>query len=450
MPSNRLAAWLCTCAVAGCVAPQSRRPIDVRSYASELLGPADPAAHAPPGELERTVLSAPELSLAGAGALALANRPDLAVAEAEIDVAAAARIRALLYPNPEASLAVEHGEAESSQVPQIWLEVAQPIVVSDRRQLGADEADAEAEAATWELFARRVEVLSAVRETWHEVAAAQRRITLAQENVTFAQELQRVAEVRLQAEQVPELEVLRARSEVERARLVVEVAEAHLAAARARLAGAMGISDGVLPPCPALAPEPPDLPDAGQLEAKALAESFAVRAAQARVRAAELAGERAEAEGIPDLTVSAGYGQSIVPLAALWTVGLGVPLPLFDRNQGGVAEAHALRARAEAEVSAAEAEVRAELREALAVYAGAVANLRAIRDTVAPLAEEAYRRTEIGYAEGRMDYLSLLDARRARMEASAAELEALLEAWLAVVRIESLVGPLAVPSEVQP
>jgi hypothetical protein len=35
------------------------------------------------------------------------------------------------------------------------------------------------------------------------------------------------------------------------------------------------------------------------------------------------------------------------------------------------------------------------------------------------------------------------------MEASAAELEALLDAWLAVVRIESLVGPL-VPSEVQP
>ena len=449
MSPNRLATWLCACAAAGCASPQFRRPIDVRTYASELLGPADAATAMPPDELERSVLSAAELSLAGAVALALANRPDLAVAEAEIDLAAAARVRALLYPNPEASLTVEHGETESSQVPQIWLEVAQPIVVSDRRRLGADEADAEAEAATWELFAKRVEVLGAVRDAWLEVAAAQQAVALAGENVTLARVLQRVAEIRLQAEQVPELEVLRAKSEVERANLAVESAEAHLAAARARLAGAMGVSDGALPPCPALPADPPAVPDAAQLETKALEESFAVRAAQARVHAAELAGERAEAEGIPDLTVSAGYGQSIEPLAALWTVGLGVPLPLFDRNQGGIAEAQALRARAEAEVAAAEAVIRAELREASALYAGAVANLRAIRDTVAPLADEAYRRTEIGYAEGRLDYLSLLEARRARMEASAAELEALLDAWLAVVRIESLVGPLT-PSEVQP
>ncbi|MBI5487245.1 MAG: TolC family protein [Deltaproteobacteria bacterium] len=431
---------LCSCVILGCAVPHAGRPIDVPSYRSALL-PA-PVEAPPDGtpDLALQVLAGAELTVDGAVAVALARRPDLAVAEAQIDVETAARIGALTYPNPEASLTVVRDGADSP-VPQLWLEVSQPIVLSDRRRLGAETADANAVAATWELFQRRVEAVAEVREAYLEASAAGAAITLARDELVLAEDFRRVAEIRVAAEAVPELELLRARAGMERAQFAVEAAEVELAARTARLAAVMGVPDAVLPPCPALDPEPPALPDAASLEARAVEESFAVRAAQARVRAAELAADAARAQGVPDLTVFAGYGQSIDPTASLWTVGLGVPLPLFDRNEGAVAEANAQRVRAEAEVLAAEAEVRADLRIALAEYVGATASLRSIRDTVAPLADQALAGAEAGYREGGADYLVLLDARRAGVEARALELQALLEAWLAVARIESLVGP---------
>ena len=436
---------LWACAILGCAVPRAGRPLDVSSYRSALLpAPGDGAPALAAGEAVETVLGAEELTLAGAVAVALAHRPDLAVAEAAIDVEAAGRIGALAYPNPEATLTVERDGAESA-VPQLWLELAQPIVLSDRRGLGADAADARAAAATWELFQRRVEAVAEVRASWMEASAAGAAVVQAGEALGLAEEFRRVAEIRLAAEEIPESEVLRSRVGVERARFEVEASEARRAARLARLAAAMGVPGAELPPCPALRPEPPVPPEAAALEARAIEESFAVRAAQARVRAAEIAADAAQAAGIPDLTLTAGYGQSIEPTASLWTVGVGVPLPLFDRNEGAVAEANAERARAEAELSAVEAGVRGELRVALAEYAGAATNLRAVRESVAPLAEQALAQAQVGYREGGADYLSLLDAQRARIEARTLELEALLAAWLAVARIESLVGPLADP-----
>ncbi|MBI5499258.1 MAG: TolC family protein [Deltaproteobacteria bacterium] len=438
----RSATGLLPCVILGCAVPRAGRPLDVASYRSALL-PAPSGTEADAGtDPTMSVLAGAELTLEGAVTVALARRPDLAVAEAQIDVETAARIGALAYPNPEATLTVERDGAESP-VPQLWLEISQPIVLSDRRRLGAETADANAVAATWELFQRRVEAVAEVREAWMEASSAGATIELARDSLSLAEDFSRVAGIRVAAEAVPEIELLRAKAGVERARFEVEAAETILAARTARLAAAMGVPDAALPPCPALGPEPPVLPDAASLEARAVEESFAVRAAQARVRAAEASADVARADGIPDLTVSAGYGQSIDPTASLWTVGLGVPLPLFDRNQGAIAEAEAQRARAEAEVLAAEADVRAAIRVALAEYAGATASLRVIRDTVAPLAEQALAGAEVAYREGGADYLALLDAQRARVEARALELQALLDAWLAVARIESLVGPLA-------
>jgi cobalt-zinc-cadmium efflux system outer membrane protein len=451
MRGTRLLACLSVCAAAACATPRSRSAVDVRSFDRAFVpGSEAGAGGRTPDELDQAILAAPTLSLDGAIVVALAHRADLQVLAAEIDRVAAGRTGALLYPNPEAELSASHEEAGGEQIPEIWIGLSQPIVLSDRRQLGADAADAAADAAAWDLVARRIDVIAEVRAAFYAVVALDSSIALAAENVALAAEFLRVAEIRLQAERVAEIEVLRARAEVETAGLAVETAQARAAAARARLAGAMGVPGATLPPCAAL-PEPPlRLPSAEELEAKAVEESPRVEAAQARVRAADLAAERAAAEAVPDLTVSAGYGQSLEPLASLWSVGVGIPLPIFDRNQGAKAEAEAVRAMAAADLLAAEADVRTALRETLAEHGGAAANLRSIREDLVPLADEAYRRAEIGYREGQTDYLALLDARRARVDARIAEIDALLAVRLALVRIESLVGPLFAPEEVQP
>jgi cobalt-zinc-cadmium efflux system outer membrane protein len=430
------------CLLAGCFAPPAGTTVELRSPERSWL-PAEAATPAAdPDELIRTTLAAPELTMAAALAVALARHPTVAAVEARIEVARAERLAELLYPNPSATLTVVRDDADSL-VPQVWLEFEQPIVVSDRRDAAATSTQAAADAAAWDVVLRKHELVAEVRKQFHLVLAAQDEVGLARQTAAVGEELLRVAEGLLAAERIAELEALRVRATVARERAAIGVAEAHLAAARARLLGVMGLAEGALPPCAPTGQPPDTLPPPERLLAVAHERYPALRAADARIAAARAAIELAEAKAVPDLTLAAGYGQSFDPFASLWTVGVGLPLPMFDVNQAERAAAEAQLTAAEADRAALEHELSAGLHEALAEYEGAAAALRTVRDDLGPAAEQAWRRTEVAYREGGVDHSTLLNAERARLEARTAEQEARRDCWLALVRIEALTGPLA-------
>jgi cobalt-zinc-cadmium efflux system outer membrane protein len=160
--------------------------------------------------------------------------------------------------------------------------------------------------------------------------------------------------------------------------------------------------------------------------------------AEWRLRQAALSAEMAAR--IPDLQGSVGYLQYEEDGTDALAFGVGLPLPLFDRNQGNIAAARHGLSKAEAERSATGIALSADLAEAHALLSGALQRVTALREKVVPAMEEAFRAAHEGYQQGKFGYLDMLDAQRTLFEAKVALLEAQGGYQSALIDIQRLTG----------
>ena len=169
-----------------------------------------------------------------------------------------------------------------------------------------------------------------------------------------------------------------------------------------------------------------------------LAASPELQAAQENVYRARVALQRARVEPIPNVFVQIGAQYDYSSDFAVAGLQVGVPLPVFNANQGNIRSA-------EAEVIAAEREVdriRLELEHRLAATMERYANARyeversskfILRDT-----KEALDLVTEGYGKGQLRYLRFLTAQRAYFQANIQYLSALRNWWAAKLEIDGL------------
>jgi len=121
-------------------------------------------------------------------------------------------------------------------------------------------------------------------------------------------------------------------------------------------------------------------------------------------------------------------------------MGVSVPVPVFNRNQGRVLEARYRLAKAGEERRAAEAQVRAALAEAYGALARAFVEATRLHNEVLPGAQRVFDAVSEGYRQGKFGLLDVLDAQRTLFEARGRYLEALAAYHKAVADIERLIG----------
>ena len=97
-----------------------------------------------------------------------------------------------------------------------------------------------------------------------------------------------------------------------------------------------------------------------------------------------------------------------------FVVGVSVPLPFWNRNQGNIAAAQARARAATAREAVALADYRQAVAQARADYLSAEAKAQTLADESLPQAEEALRLAEIGYRNGRFPLIEVLAAAEAR------------------------------------
>jgi cobalt-zinc-cadmium efflux system outer membrane protein len=144
-----------------------------------------------------------------------------------------------------------------------------------------------------------------------------------------------------------------------------------------------------------------------------------VAAAEAMLQAAELAvtRERRSIFGAPSVTVGVEWGDPSFdpPNELLPTVGVSIPLPLFNRNGGPIAQAQAERDRARAELVATRLLVKQRLIEALRERESLRARIARDQDLVAR-AERVAAKSLTAYREGASALPAVLEARRTARE----------------------------------
>jgi cobalt-zinc-cadmium efflux system outer membrane protein len=150
--------------------------------------------------------------------------------------------------------------------------------------------------------------------------------------------------------------------------------------------------------------------------------------------------ELERAQAVPDVNAGLGirYVNEIDDAALVG--GVSVPLPLFDRNQGGILAARLRAAQALDEGRASQRELATRLVREHSRLTAAFHEAQSIDSALLPAARDAYDATRRAYDEGKLPYLDVLDAQRTLFDTEAQRLEALAEYHSALVQVEGLIS----------
>ncbi|WZB62880.1 TolC family protein [Achromobacter xylosoxidans] len=142
----------------------------------------------------------------------------------------------------------------------------------------------------------------------------------------------------------------------------------------------------------------------------------------------------------PDITLSTGVARDYEAGRNKVQFGVGIPLPLFDRNQGNVYAATMRSYKARDQYRDLEARLAAELLQSVSQFDLAAGAANDYRATVLPSARRAYDSALKGFEAGKVGYLQVLDAQRTRSQAELGYLSTLTNAYQAWANIDRVLG----------
>jgi cobalt-zinc-cadmium efflux system outer membrane protein len=401
---------------------------ETRGFETPERGPA------PPGDT---------LTLGNALSLALRGNAELASISWELRAAEANAVQQGLFQNPELDVEVENVGGRYSDgafdATETTILLSQTIETAGKRGKRSKAAVLGADLVGRDYESKRLDVLSATRVAFVDVLAAQERVALSEETYRLAGSVLDAVTERVRAGKVSPLEESKASVSKSLSEIRKQKAERELAAAIKRLASCWGSSSpcfvavrGEIEP-PERAPVPHDLDSLAALNPEIARWSIEID----RHRA-DLDLERARR--FPNLTLSGGVRRFEETEDTMYLFGLSIPIPVFDRNQGGVRAARFTLEKAQEEKRAAIVRIRTELSEALDALISARSEALMLKTIALPAAEQAFMAAREGYRQGKFGFLELLDAQKTYVEVRYQYIESLVDYHGSMARVERLIG----------
>ncbi|WP_409260968.1 TolC family protein [Pseudomonas putida] len=378
------------------------------------------------------------MSLPEALSAAFANNPELAAAAREIGIAEGERMQAGLIPNPELAWEIEDTRRDSSTT---TVTLSQPLELGGKRGARIAVAGAGQAIARLDLERQRNGLRADVVQAYHAALRAQTAVELAQQSQALTERGLRVVQGRVSAGQSSPVEATRAQVQLAQANAEQRRAETQRTVAYQALARLTGSPLATFDQLSASHLSPGQAPSAdtllGQVEQTA---EWRLAAAQVERGEASLGSEKALR--IPNLTVSVGSQYSREDRERVNMLGLSMPLPLFDRNQGNVLAAARRADQARDLRNAVELRLRSETRSAVDQWRTAMQEVQAYDRTILPAAQQAVDTATRGFEMGKFAFLDVLDAQRTLIDARGLYLEALASATDARAQVERIYGDL--------
>jgi cobalt-zinc-cadmium efflux system outer membrane protein len=417
--------------------------LPLHATAQAITSPDTPAPTLFTGQGDSQLhMGAGPLTLAVAIRLAFERNAALRAATREIDIAGGQRVQAGVRANPEISLTSEGLKSEQRTR---TVQLSQALELGGKRAARIAAADIGVDIASAELATTRTSLRADVVTAFFDVFAAQERLQLAQASQELAQGATAAAARRVIAGKISPVDETRARVAEASSKIEVNQATTELTLTKRRLAAMWGSTS-------------PDFtsvmaPEAATGRVPRADNAFASLPGAPELARARLEVRRQEALvhverrlRVPDVTVVVGsqreeqFGQA-GPHRAV--VGLSVPLPLFDRNQGNVLSALRRADKAKDEFAATESRLATELAAASTRLDSARNELQILRDQILPGAQSAYDASSKGFELGKFGFLEVLDAQRTLVQAKNQYVRALAESHRAAAEIDRIVGRVA-------
>ena len=371
---------------------------------------------------------------------AIAVAPERRAAEAEVNARSAERTQSGAWPNPtievrgDEKLGLEDGRG-GYDLNQISITQPLPLrrLVHQRR---AAEAGLDAARATQ--AQQRLQLEKRIAQVFHDLQLAAERQRLAQERLDFAESV-RPGSDRLVRYLSPleraRLDILR-----ETARQDVAFAEGKWSEAASQFRALLALPADTKPETTALtaltAPAALTELEAGLSSHPALrAREHARAASRAQVNVAR-------AQRFADPTVSVFRERDYLAGSRQDYTGvlLGVQIPLWNGNSGGVARAVAEVDKADALLAAQRRDLESGLRQNHLHLGHLIEQAEHYRTRLLTPARQVLDLTRKGFASGEQNGLALVDASNTYFEAQARYLELLHDAWVEAAELRLAAG----------
>jgi cobalt-zinc-cadmium efflux system outer membrane protein len=384
------------------------------------------------------------ISFAEAISRALQKNPSMAVYNAETRIAEAKVISAFARENPELLTEIEDfagsGDYDGFQSAIYNVGISQLIVTGKKRHLRAAVAEAEGEETRLQYEAARRELIAETGKRYVTVLAYQNIEANAAEDLRIATEAYTTIKKQIDNGRGSALDSGQAKLGQNEAKLARENAKRETGLARQQLSAMWGEAkphftyvDGQL--------ETParSLPSLETLNAT-ICDHPAVAMANAGVEAAGRQLTLEQKKKIPDLTLGLGYRRDSAVDDNAMVLGFSLPFPLFNKNEGGIAEANAAIEKRKALVARAESQIEMQIASAHARVEAARSEYDLVAGEMLGAAAEHYRSTSEAFHLGRVKYLELLEARRSLNAVKRQKAESLTKYHSARIDLESLTG----------
>jgi outer membrane protein, heavy metal efflux system len=405
-------------------------------------------------EAQRPVIPPAPLTLGQAWLLAEQNSLSLKVARAEL-IAAEGRAEdasAPLWNNPEVSAERTHRTTPQPDLPTVttreWAAaISQPFEIAGQQGYRRAAARGELEAARHQVEESLRQVRADVERRFVQVLSLQSRVANERTALQLIESTARFAGKRVEAGEDSKLDGNFAQVEAGRARSQLAGLEDQLLQARAELGEILQWPDSSLPEAAGELEPRVASPPLEQLLARAT-ERAHLRTLLSREEAARNRLDLERAARFPDITLGLGVAREGPNdlREKVTTLTVSVPLPLFKRNAGNVAQASADLSKAQAERQAGERDIPAAVRTLWLRNRGLQARVDALRDTVLRTLEENQRLSQKALAEGEIGVSQIVLVNRQLLEARRELIDALTELRLTRISLEHAAGlPVVTP-----
>lgn len=375
-------------------------------------------------------------------AIAEQNNPQLRVADAQREGAAAGIVTARQYPNPDFNILQgpqysrwNNGMPGAPGLLQHY-SATQQIELPSVRSARIQTATIGRESSEFSLADVRLSVRAAVKQAFYQLLRRKGEIQLYEENLKLVEDLRRRIQVQVDVGEAARLELTRAEAEVATARTYARSAQLRLISALAALRAAM---NSPIPPNiePKGSLDPPlTLPSLDSLKTEVLNNHPALAQTRAEIRRAE-ARLRTEKElRKPAPTLHGEYERQ--PDLGFYRFGVSVPVPFWNRRQGPIQEAVAAFNQAEAVADVRQVELTAALERAYGQYQVAGQQVTMFQDGVLREAEAALQAAEAAFKFGERGIMEVLDSQRVLRSIRIDYLNAQFDRQSALIELEQL------------
>jgi outer membrane protein, heavy metal efflux system len=389
---------------------------------------------------QQPAASAPKsLTLKDALGVFLQQNLQIVAAKFDVDMADAEKLTAKLRPNPEFSIDSEGLPLDFSgpffNQQEITYSVSQTFELGGKRKKRIDNANANAELARAEFETTMWQLTNDFKRKFYAVVLADSLVKLAEENQkTFGETVKHTTEL-YQLGEISGLDLRRL--EVEKLKFDTDVAnsrrdyEVALRDLRVSLGGDYRSTEFSV--VGSLDYQPYQFTLAS-LQDKALAARPDLRAARISEIAANSNIRLQDAQAIPDLSLGIGLKKILVDNT--YSFGLGITLPVFDRNQGERTKALIQKKKSQNDQKLLTNTVLGDVDKALAAFEIQKRRVELYRTGVLAKVDEIQSLTEYSRQVGEGSTLDLLDAIRTRRETLASYYQTLFDYQQSLLDLE--------------